>query len=262
MRYVARCGRLAGRRSRGVGIGSGSGKRSPLGPRARMPLPLRRCRRRSGRDGSVRLEGCRQSRWLRFRSGTCLPPSGKRSRSCTLNTSACAGSLAVWVVPRRRSRGSSATTRRPVAMRWCIGPRLRSGTRSGAPAVPSSASSPRMTGCASTCRIASLGRSPDPTASWCLGPTSGGSVAGTVAVRTAAGRDRGVPSRSRTGSGSTSPMMTRCASVTRRSTRRSTSKVVALSNESSSPACAPDGRCVFHAHVPRREARSSSAPTS
>ena len=43
-------------------------------------------------------------------------------------------------------------------------------------------------------------------------------------------------------------------------TRRSTSKAGVPSSASSSPACGPDARCASRARVPRRAARSSSAP--
>ena len=61
----------------------------------------------------------------------------------------------------------------------------------------------------------------------CRAPRCAGSVGVTGAGRTDAGRARGVPSRSRTDCGSTSPMMSRCGSRTRRSTRRSTCRAAA-----------------------------------
>ena len=54
-----------------------------------------------------------------------------------------------------------------------------------------------------------------------------GRAAGTGRGRTGAGRGRGARSRSPSGCGSTSPMMSRCGSATRRSTRRSTSRAAA-----------------------------------
>ncbi len=63
-------------------------------------------------------------------------------------------------------------------------------------------------------------------------------------------------------SGSTSPMMSRCGSPTRPSTRRSMSRAAAPLPANWSRACAPGGRCVFHGHAPAGAARSSSAPRS
>ena len=60
-------------------------------------------------------------------------------------------------------------------------------------------SSPRTTRCASTCRTGWPARSPGPTASWCRALMCVGSAVATVAARTGGGRDRGAPSRSRTG---------------------------------------------------------------
>ena len=70
-------------------------------------------------------------------------------------------------------------------------------------------------------RLAGLVRRPDGTA--VAGPTVLSGAAGGMDVgRTAAGRSRGARSRSLTGSAWTSPMMSRCESLTRRSTSRST----------------------------------------
>jgi transposase len=66
-----------------------------------------------------------------------------------------------------------------------------------------------------------------PTARGCQVRMFAGSDAVTAAVRTGAGPSRGARSRSRAGCGSTSPMMRRCGSRTRRSTRPCTSKAAA-----------------------------------
>ena len=55
------CGRLVGRRWRGVSIGSGSGRRSPEGCRVRTPDGRPACRRPWVRGGSVRVAACRRS---------------------------------------------------------------------------------------------------------------------------------------------------------------------------------------------------------
>ena len=109
----------------------------------------------------------------------------------------------------------------------------RSGTRSGVRAARRSPSSPATTRCAPTCRTVSPGRSPDPTASWWRDPMCASPVAAMGAVLIGVGRSPGVPSRSRTGCGSISPMMSRCESLMRPSTRRSTSRDGAHSSESS-----------------------------
>jgi putative transposase len=76
-----RCGRLVGRRWRGVRIGSGSGRRSRAGCRARTPRCRAACRRLWGRGGSARVAACRRSVWPRCRAATCRSRNGKRSRS-------------------------------------------------------------------------------------------------------------------------------------------------------------------------------------
>ena len=62
----------------------------------------------------------------------------------------------------------------------------------------------------------------------------------------------GVPNRSPSASGSISPMMSPCGSATRPSTRLSSSRAVAHSSASWSPACAPGGPYGFHVHEPAR----------
>ena len=115
------------------------------GCRARTRRARRGCRRPVGVGGSARLAGCRLSRWLRCRGAICRLPSGRRSRSFMLSELGCARSRVGWVVPRRRSRGSCAATRRRGRIGWSIGRRLRSGTRSGARAARRCRSSPRTT---------------------------------------------------------------------------------------------------------------------
>ena len=64
---------------------------------------------------------------------------------------------------------------------------------------------PPTTSFATTCRIASVGRSPDRTASRCQDPKCAGPVAVTGGEQIGGGRSRGVLSRSRSGSGSIFP---------------------------------------------------------
>ena len=68
------------------------------------------------------------------------------------------------------------------------------------------------------------GRVTAPTARRCPVPRFAGSDAVTGAARTGDGPGRGVRSRSRAGCGSTSPMMSRCGSATRRSISRCISR--------------------------------------
>jgi HTH-like domain/Integrase core domain len=76
-----RCVRRVGLRWRGVGIESGSGRRSRLGCRARMPPWLAACGRRSASGGFVRVAGCHRSAGRRCRGATCRSSSARRSRS-------------------------------------------------------------------------------------------------------------------------------------------------------------------------------------
>ena len=207
MRCAARCGRLVGRRKRGVRIGSGSGRGSLGVSRARMLLPGRGCHPRLGLDGSARLVGCRRSLWVRFRGVICRLPNGKRSPSSVRRVWGCGRSVVAWVVARRRFRGSCAVTRRLVVVVWFIGQRQRSGTQSGVPAARSSPSWPPTTNFVSMCRIVWVVRSPAQMVSWCQDPRCAGPVVVMGPERIDGGQRRGVLSRSRTGSGSTSPTM-------------------------------------------------------
>ena len=178
-----------------------------MGRRARMPRLRPAYRRRSGRGGFARLAGCRQSRWPRCRGAICRFLSGRRSRSFTRRIVGCVRSLAGWVARRRRFRGSCAVTRRLAVTPWRTGRRPRSGTRSGVPAVRRSRSSPSTTCCGSRCGTGSPASSPGRTAGSCRARMRVGLAAAMAADRTGGGRERGARSRSRTGSGSTSPMI-------------------------------------------------------
>ena len=203
------CGRLVGRRKRGVRIGSGSGKRSPVVSQARTRLPGRGCPRRLGLDGSARLVGCHRSLWARCRGVICRLPNGKRSPSSVRRVLGCGRSVVALVVARRRFRGSCAVTRRLVVVVWFIGQRQRSGTRSGVPAARSSPSWPPTTSFVSMCRIVWVVRSPARMVSWCQGPRCAGRVAVTEGELIGGGQHLGAPSRSRGGSGSISLIMSR-----------------------------------------------------
>ena len=129
---------------------------------------------------------------------------------------------------RRRSRGSCVATPRPAAAVWTTGPRLRSGMPTGVLVARRWPSSPLTTRCGEYVqdrlagKVTATGRAR-------RGGSGGarGSGAGTAAGRTGGGPRRGARSRSPTGCGSTSPMMSRCGSRTRRSTRRCTSRAAA-----------------------------------
>ena len=96
----------------------------------------------------------------------------------------------------------------------------------------------------------------------CPARRSAGSGAAMAAVKTAAGRPPGAQNRSRTGSGSTSPMMGPCGSPMRPSTRPCTSRAGARCVVTWPRACGPGGRYGCPGHAPRAGASSSSAPRS
>jgi hypothetical protein len=116
------CGRLAGRRWRGVSIGNGSGRRSRSGCPARTPLWRVGCPRRWGPGGSVKVAACHRSVWPGCRAATCRSPSARRSPSSTPRAAGFARSLGGSAGRRRRSRVSCAATPRPVAAIWTTGP--------------------------------------------------------------------------------------------------------------------------------------------
>lgn len=129
--------------------------------------------------------------------------------------------------------------------------RSRSGWRSYSLAGRRSRSWPRTLDYASTCRSGSPARSAVWTGIRLWGQYRRNGEGGTsLTEKTDSGFRGGVQSRSRTGSRSTSPMMTACASATRPSIRRCSSRVAARSSESSSSVCVPEGRCACHRHGP------------
>ena len=80
-----------------------------------------------------------------------------------------------------------------------------------------------------------------------------GRVATNLAVRIAGGRRPGARSRSPTDCRSISPMMSRCGSLTRRSTRRCMSRAAVPSSASWSRACVPAGRCACRVLAPGKQ---------
>ena len=190
--------------------------------------PRSGCRRRLASGGFVSVAGWRRSCWTRSRAGICASPSARRSRCCAPRARACARSRARSAGRRRRSRASCAATRRRAAASWSTGRRWRSGRPSWWRAVPRRPSSPPTSGCASTCRTGSPARSGGPTGPrWRVRRSSRGRAATSRAARTAGGRRRGARSRSRPGCASTSPMIRRCGSRTRRSTSRCSCRAAA-----------------------------------
>jgi len=79
----------------------------------------------------------------------------------------------------------------------------------------------------------------------------------TGAAQTAAGARRGALSRSLPACESISPMMSRCGSRTRRSTRRCMSRVAERYGASSQHVCGLGGRCAFPEPAAERAARAS-----
>jgi hypothetical protein len=153
-RCVLQCGHLVDHRWHGVSIGSGSGWRSPVACRARMPVWRPACLRRSELAGSVKVVGCQRSAALCYRAASC-PSSNERRSPCFMPaTAGYVRSPGGWAGLRRRSRGSCAATLRPVAVGWSIGPRPPSGTPIGVPGAPRWPSSQPTMRCGGTCRSA------------------------------------------------------------------------------------------------------------
>ena len=192
-----------GRREHRDGFGTGL----LVGCQARMLVWRLVCRLRLVRVSSARMAGWPLFLSSRFRDAICPLLSEKRSLFFTPATVGCVRSPAGWADHRRRSHVNCAATPQPVAEAWSIGPRTRSGIRIGAPGVRRLASSLRTTSFAGMSRIALVALSPAPMASWCQAPKCAGWVAVMGHERIDAGQARGAPSKSRTGSGSISPIM-------------------------------------------------------
>ena len=129
--------------------------------------------------------------------------------------------------PRRRSRVNCVAMPRRGVGDWTIGRCRRSGTPSAPRAAPKSRSWSRSRRCA---RMSKRGwpasfrhRAPDRFAA----PASAGPAVVRAVGSTGDGRPPGVPRRLRIGSCSTSRMTHRCASATKRFTRRCMCKAVA-----------------------------------
>ncbi len=110
----------------------------------------------------------------------------------------------------------------------------------GAPSVPNRRST---LVCAGTSRTGYPARSSPLPGRRSLAPRWRGTGGAMGQGSTDDGRGRGVRNRSLTACRSSSPTILRCASATKRSTRRCTSKGAALFDASSPRACAPGERC-------------------
>ncbi len=154
--------RRGGRRSRGVRIASGSGRRSRGDRAQRMPRPRSACRQRWGLAGFARLAGWdrvlpRRCRVVIFRS-----PSVRRSRCCVRRTPACGRLRGAWGVRRRPSRGRCGGTHPRGRIRWSIERRWRSGMLSAEPGGRRQRSWSKTIGSASTSRTGCPARSRPP----------------------------------------------------------------------------------------------------
>ena len=157
VRCGLRCGRLVVRRLGGVSIGSGFGKGSVVGCRARMLVWRLVCRLWLVRVGSARMVGWSLFLLYRFRGVICLLLSEKRLLFSTPASVGCVRSPASWADHRRRSHVSCAATPQPVVEAWSIGPRPHSGIRIGVPVAPRFPSWPPTTPSVNTFRIAWVG---------------------------------------------------------------------------------------------------------
>ena len=215
VRCVARCGRLVGRRKRGVRIGSGSGKRSLGVFQARTRLPGLGCHRRL------------DARWFRQAGG--MPPislgpvSGRYLSFAEWEEIAIFHAQGVGVREIARRLGRFAST---------ISCELRrnAATRSGGLEYRATTAQWHAQRRASRPKVAKLAAN-DALRHY-VADRLGGMIARPDGELIGGGQRRGVPSRSRTGSGSTSPTMSPCESLTRRSTRRFMCKAEVRSNAS------------------------------
>ena len=181
-------------------------------------------------------------RW--FREGGGMPPvtlaplSGRYLSFAEREEIAILRAQRVWGAGDRASARSFAVddlagaaaqrrdSRRPV---WSIGPSTAQWHADRRGAAPEAGEAGRQrASCGGMCRTASSGAVQRPDGRRCARVLRcGGSAGVTAGARTGAGRSRGARSRSPTGCGWTSPMMSRCGSRTRRSTSRSMCRAAA-----------------------------------
>ena len=209
--------------------GNGSGRRLRQAWQARMLRSRPGCRRLSEQDGSGRQAVCHQRcldpRQSRSLGGTSRWRSGRRSRSFACRTIPCRRSLDSSAGRHRRSRGScAATLPREVAV-WSIVRRRRSGMPNELLVARSRRSLCSTRPCAPTWRNDWLALS------WLRAvlrfparPCPGKDV-GTDRGKIGGGPGPGARSRSLAACRSTSRTMRRCASATKPSIRRCSSKL-------------------------------------
>src|SRR5271165_819000 len=207
----------------GGNIGSGSGRRS-LGAHQAKTLRRRRgsCRALVS-GGSARVAACRLSPSRRCLGAICPLLSGRRSQCCSLVVVGCERSRVSSVVHRRRSPGSCNAMPRSAPADPNIERRPPRRMRTVAPADPSQRSSRSTRSCGPMFRLGSPGLCSDPTGALRV-PRSAGAGGVTDRERTGVGDSVGVRSRSLGDSALTSPMMSRCVCLMRRSISRSMSR--------------------------------------
>ena len=214
-------------------------------------------RLRSASVGFVRVAGCRRSPRPRCRGVTCRSLSARRSRCCAPVGAGCARSRG-WSAARpstisRELRRNAATrsggleyrattaqwhadrrARRPKPAKLAVNAELRRYVQdrlAGVVERPDGIAVRRPGGAVDR----SASRSPQ-------GPAVGASWS---------------PEQIAAGCASSSPMMSRCGSRTRRSTSRCTCRAAARCGASSRPACGPGGRCASPEPAPAVAASSS-----
>jgi hypothetical protein len=182
-----------------------------------------RCRRVCCRalvsGGFGRVAGCRLSPSRRCLGAICPLRSVRRSRCCSLVVVGCVRSRVGWVGRRRRSPGNCNATWRSAAAGLSIEPRPRRRMRTVARDDRNRRSSRSTRSCGAMCKTGSPAK-----CSGLMGASRARMSAGAGGVtgreRTGAGNSAGARSRSPVACALSSPMMSRCASLTKRSISR------------------------------------------
>src|ERR1039458_5616050 len=226
----------------GGNIGSGSGRRSLEVHQAKTLRWRRESCRALVSGGSARVAGCRLSPSRRCLGAICPSPSERRSQCCSPVVVGCERSPVSSVGRRRRSPGNCNATQRSAAAGLSTGPRLPRRMRTDAPVDPSRPSSRSTRSCGPMCKPGFPGLCSGPTGALRVRRSAG---AGDVMdrARTGAGDSAGVRSRSPVASALTSPMMSRCACLMRRSISRSMCRAAERCAVSCPLACGRVGRC-------------------
>jgi hypothetical protein len=209
--------------------GRRSGGRSRRDVRAKTPPLMPEYRLSWEPGGSGRPAACHHRnsprRRSRRRGDTCPSPSERKSRCCAFRATACARSRDVSGGRPPRCRANCGATRLRAAAASSSGPQPRSGTPTARRGVQSLRSWPRTTSCASMCRSDSPAGSPRRKVRRSSARALPGRAVGPGRDKLGGGYVPGARSRSRADCGSTSRRTRRCASATRPSTSRSTSRV-------------------------------------